>query len=253
MHTIVRSRLRQWQTPTLGPIKAAFCWNGPITVAGALLVLAGCAASPANEHVGAAYPAAKPPAQSLFFNLSNTRVPGTHAGALDEATRRVDAVLTDEDFLRRVEAKTDWTYVGTGTTGRMIAHTIRTRSHATKGTPVRPRLEFYKPFPWFWDRCGGFHFWPFYRSISTGCTKDTRDQPVILRNLLKQGNAEDTAEFLVHEWLHAAGYVHGSNDGQDTVEKRNSVPIHVACLAIAFPDAAEMNACAAEPDSGDRS
>jgi hypothetical protein len=231
------------------PATVAFHRRGLIrqVYVSALMVLSGCAASMADVDMTSQGRTAKPPVVSVYFDLSGTRVPDSHAATLEEAVRRVDAVLTDENFLRRVEAKSNWTYVEAGTSGRTIAQGLRTRTHATKGTPVRPQLGFYQPFPWFWDRCGGFHFWPFYRSISTGCTTGTPEHPVILRNLLKQGDAEDTAEFLVHEWLHAAGYVHGSNGGQDSVEKRNSVPIHVACLAIAFPEQGEMDACAAAP------
>lgn len=205
------------------------------------LLLTGCAQVP---PAGSPSTTADRPldGSSLYFDVSQTQVPPAHAAVVEAALRRIDAALTTERFYTPIQAKTDWTYVAPPATVAGIAASIRQRIEVGSGEPVRPRLIFYKPAYWGKDICGGAHWGPFYQTKSTGCTSN--DGKTIYRNVVKMTDDEvDTAEFLVHEWLHAAGYKHGDNYNQCRQDKRNSVPIHVACLAAAFPNSAEMTEC----------
>ena len=123
-----------------------------------------------------------------------------------------------------------------------MAVSLRGRTHVATGAAVRPRLVFYKPPAIGKDVCDGWHWSFIRRSSATGCSSD--DGTTIYRNVLRMQGSEDMAEFLVHEWMHSAGFSHGLNVDQDGKEKRNSVPIHTACLAVAFPVETEMAECA---------
>jgi len=213
----------------------------------ALLLQCGCSSA---QHVSDALLASRSPAAagnteplvSSYFTVLESDVPAAHRATVSAALLLIDKTLSNPAFLDRVHAKTDWTFLVPPATAAGVSTSLRGKVDVGDGSAVRPRLLFYDPPYWGKDVCGGSHQGPFYQSISTGCT--TPDGMTIRRSIPKmQGDPADMAEFLVHEWMHAAGFGHGSNDDQEGREKRNSVPIHVACLAVAFPDNVEMAKC----------
>jgi hypothetical protein len=178
---------------------------------------------------------------SSYFCVDLSSVPPSLKDSVTTSMRNVDAVLKNEAFLEAVRAKTQWTFVEQGVGGADVVRRLQSRAGLDGGV-IRPTIVFYSP-PWFGkDVCGGRSFGP-KRTSSTGCTSG--DGLIIRRNIEKHSpEGKYFMEFLVHEWLHAADFEHGSNFKQCSREKRNSVPIHVACLAVAYPDLKEMAACA---------
>jgi hypothetical protein len=218
----------------------------------ALLFLSGCSSVQGGAPLTSDTPPGASNAEPLvssYFSVLENDVPAKHRSTVAAALLMVDNTLSNEAFLERVQRKADWTFLVPPATAAGVSVSLRRKVDVGDGSEVRPRVVFYNPPSWGEDVCGGWHWGPFRQSISTGCT--TRDG-VIRRSISKmQDDPADMAEFLVHEWMHAAGFGHGDNDHQESREKRNSVPIHVACLAVAFPDDTEMAKCAQEllPDS----
>jgi hypothetical protein len=180
------------------------------------------------------------PVRSSYFSINENTIPAEHWVTVAAALKIIEQTLPDEAFLNHIRAKSDWTFLSPPATAAGVVVSIQRRVSVENGAAVHPRLAFYKPAAWGEDVCGGWHWGPIYQTSATGCTSK---DGTIWRNELRMQDAPDMAEFLVHEWMHAAGFQHGDNDDQETREKRNSVPIHVACLAVSFPDLTEMTRC----------
>jgi hypothetical protein len=178
---------------------------------------------------------------SAFFDLDRSPIPPDRRANIQAAVAHVEAVLAAEPLLARLRDKADWRFAEPGTTGAELVRRIRERRDQ-QNAPVRPPLRFYTPPYIGVDVCGGKNRGPFGRTRATGCTD--RDGTIHLSLWHLEDDPLDTAEFLAHEWMHAADYGHGNNNGQATVEKRNSVPIYVGCLVAAHPDARRMDLCA---------
>jgi len=211
--------------------KAGFCM---------VLGLAACAQGGSEHAANSPATAAEALVSSSMFDIGQSSIPAEHRDHIQAAVAHAENALAAEPLLARLQEKTTWQFAEPGTTGGELVRRIRERRDQ-RNAPVRPPLRFYTPPYVGKDVCGGVSRGPFGRTKSTGCTDQ---QGVIHLSLWHlEDDPLDTAEFLAHEWMHAADYGHGDNHNQHTAEKRNSVPIYVGCLVEAYPDAGRMDLC----------
>lgn len=176
---------------------------------------------------------------SRFVDVDTASLPSALRNTVARAIRYVDSVLVDDRILGIIAAKNDWTFAGT-TSGDSIARAIRNARDIETGAPVGARLRFYRSPRTGRDECGGVSA-PGLPTSSTGCTDR---HGVIHRNVrFQDAKVAKTSQFLVHEWLHAAGFGHGGNAGQCKKDKRNSVPIWVSCVATSDGSQSAVSAC----------
>ncbi|HEU0298969.1 MAG TPA: hypothetical protein VFR37_05925 [Longimicrobium sp.] len=180
-------------------------------------------------------------ASAVYFDVDQSQLPAQHREKVVRAVLQVDETFPAEPFLARLKAKSDWTFTEPAATGDELVRRVRDRQDENDAT-VRPRLSFYTPPGWGKDTCGGWSFGPFRRTSSTGCTDNAGNIKISLEHISNDPTA--VAEFLAHEWMHAADYRHGDNNNQHTAQKRNSVPIHVGCLVRSYPNTSRMDLCA---------
>jgi hypothetical protein len=178
--------------------------------------------------------------RASLFNLTNSRIPAEFSELLALAVQRANSLVRDEGFLKVIEAKQTWTYAP-GASGAEIASVFRTRLRPGTREVVRPKIAFYTPPAIGRDVCGGWSWGPLYRTKADGCYKNGT---VYASVAAVPKDPIALAGFLLHEWLHAADYVHGDNFDQCQVEKRNSVPIYINCISQAYPDTDAIAACA---------
>jgi hypothetical protein len=181
------------------------------------------------------------PVTSSFFDLDQSPIPAEHRSNVQAAVAHVENALGAEPLLAHLGQKADWRYAEAGTTGAELTRRLRERRDE-QNAPVRPPLRFYMPPYIGTDVCGGRSRGPFGRTSATGCTDRQGVIHVSLWHL--EDDPVDTAEFLAHEWMHAAGYGHGNNRNQGSLDKRNSVPIYVGCVVATYPDTSRLDRCA---------
>ena len=180
--------------------------------------------------------------ESNYFNISNVTISEAYRQTVYQGLQKAEKVLNNEVFLEVIRNKNDWTYSPSATdiSGTEIVSAIQSKKHIKTSITVRPKLSFYMPPAWGKDICGGISAGFFKKTKSTGCTINGD----IYKNLLKIGDNPDVfMGFLVHEWLHSAGFGHGGNSKQCSKKKRNSVPIYVGCAAQNYLDNMELIKC----------
>lgn len=195
-----------------------------------ILILAISSCSSIDSRYQSTHNNSRPPDfKSVYYDLSETKIPSPYYDLVKKGILRAEETLKSDEFLKVIRNKEDWTYPQSGETvnGNEIVEIINTKK-LPDSKPIRPKLYFYSSPKWGWDICRGFSFWP-YTTKSTGCSNGS-DR--VYKNIRSLGDSYHTfSEFFIHEWLHAAGFGHGGNFNQCSKEKRNSVPIYIACVA----------------------
>ena len=204
----------------------------------AVLIVAGCQS--AASVLSNAQPAEEG-FSSRLYDLSAANIPADHVRMVEQAVRRADSLSTAPSFLADVRSKNTYTFTDDETDGATVAQVLERAEQREGGERVRPRLVFYSPPTIGRDVCGGWSWWFVRKTSTTGCTlsdgmvyRSQRDFP---------SDPDILAEFLLHEWMHVAGFGHEGNRNQCSQQKRNSVPIYVGCLSRASSDPEKVAAC----------
>jgi hypothetical protein len=180
--------------------------------------------------------------QAKYFDIDLSGLSPELTKIVIRGWKYAEKSLSSEQLLAMVRKKNDWTFPPTEAplTGEYVAESIEHGKSIDGSVPIKPRVKFYRSPRWGRDVCNGFSAGPLHQTAATGCTK----RGTIYKNTNALGDSPEVlGEFFVHEWLHVAGFDHDGNDNQCSAEKRNSVPIYVACVAANLESAQDLARC----------